>query len=327
MDMSLKNKIDLMISNRNEINNIKLSGGYERYFMAMYLSAQNVVADAEKIKVVKKYISDNTGIFSAFKGESKYLLSTILSNEKQYELFFDKIKLVYKKLKDTGFSGNSYLTISAYIITHKCAEAEYDRVISRTKSVFDIMKTTHPILTNSADYALATIIGILEVDPQEITNKIEQLYKILSESRKWFDSKNHLQTVCCILAISDKTVKELVQDFLAVRESLDSSKIRIHSDCYTSMATLAVLSNNINEDVTEIIDGYEYLKGIKGYGSFAISTSMRFLIISGLLLSKYEDNLVQVASEATNLISLLITQHTIACSAAVSATTASSSSS
>ena len=309
MEIFLKEKIDLMISNRNEINNLKLTSGDERYFMALYISIKNEVADSSKINEVKKYITDSTGIFSAFKGESIYFLATILSIEKEYNLLFDKVLEVYNKYKDKGFHGNSYLTIASYIIAKNYEKSNYDKIIEKSKMVFDKLEKTTSIINRNDYYILSSIVAILDLDIEKINYKAEKIYNLFVANKSKYSYNSNFSNTSLLLSMCNGEAEDIIERFDYILNYLYKKKIKLSSNSYNTICNLLLISKNIEEDLESLVNGYEYLSKIKGYGLIAIGSDLRFILIAELLMSKYEDNETSAGIISMNLISIMSSQY------------------
>lgn len=309
MEKFLKGKIDLMISNRNEVNNFKMLNGNERYFMALYISSKNKVADSLKIKEVKNYISDNTGVFSAFKGESIYFLSTILSIEVDYKLLFNKILKVYNKFRDNGFYVNSYLIIASYIIASNCKDDDYDEIIKKIQIVFGKLSKNTSLINRNDYYVLSSIVSILNIDVEKINYKAEKIYNLFLISKNKYSINTNFKNISILLAMSNEEVEDIIEKFDFILNYLRNKKVKISSSSYNTISNLILISKNIEEDLVDLVTGYEYLSKVKGYGLITIGSDLRFTIILELVLSKYEDNETSLGLISMQLISIISSQY------------------
>ena len=142
-------------------------------------------------------IKSQSGFFSPLRSHLRFTTAAMLDVKfanptgKIPELFD-----VYDAFRKSKFASGIYTYISAYILLAN-EQKDKDRIITRTKEIYDGMSREHMFLTSSNDYPLATLLA-LDNRP-DVINHIESFYEELSKNG--FRKGNDLQFLSHILAL------------------------------------------------------------------------------------------------------------------------------
>ncbi len=88
MELLLKQKIDLMTENYNELKKaFKWEYSIVKHFVAMNSAVKDKKINVEEIEEIKDYIKKQVGLFSQFRGMNLFILSSLLYLESNYKDF------------------------------------------------------------------------------------------------------------------------------------------------------------------------------------------------------------------------------------------------
>lgn len=328
MRVELSEKLQLLKENYAEAKaEFRWDMAIFNHFIALNYATKNKTVDSERIKEIKRYIKENTGVFSKFRGNSLPLMSLMLSFEENYKEIFNEIEEWSNKLKDNKISSYEYGPMIAYILIKNSNYEDREEKIRRTKLFYEDMADNHMFLTAKDDYVYATLLGCTDLDVKETCNKIEFIYNKLNGMG--YARRNGLQTVSHILALSDDYDFRLGL-FNQMVSELDRNGVRTDSYTWPSIAVLALVVDEANEIINEVAEVYKDLKHTKGYGSFSMQGYIRTILSCILTTSIYTEGNNKLAEISTGLSMQLIAvaqqQAMMAASAAAASAAASSSS-
>jgi hypothetical protein len=240
--------------------------------------------DCEKIRRCHDIIKQNTGAFSAFRGDMALTLAALLSlTPNPQELFSETLK-VYDLLRDVKFSSSEFLVFAAYQIAAQSAASGYPNVVTRTRGFYDGMKALHFFHTGEDDYILAAMLGLTDLDVQAGTERIEQLYTLLKPE---FRNKNSIHSLAQVLVFSDSN-SSVVRRVLLLRDALRAQKIKLdRADTLPILGILALLPLETGIVVSDIKAAQDTLRAIKGFGAMSVSTQEIQLFAASIIASDY----------------------------------------
>jgi len=294
---------------------------------ALLYAVENKTADGDVIRESYELIKKNTGLFSAFRGNSAISIAALLSlcNEKEQRLA-DTLT-VYDFMKEAKFRGSDYLVVAAYQIAANTTSDQFLRTVERAKSFYDSMKAKHRFLTGQDDYIFAAMLGLSDTGIESGVARMEQLYAALKPK---FLSGNSVQALTQVLVLGEEA-SESAAHVLALRDAFRARGIRMDKE-YTlsSLGVLSLLPCDKETLVNDVAETYELLRTKKGFGNWSITKQELLLLSSALVAFKYVEDVrsgILTTTISTSITNIIIAQQTaIAVAAASSAAAASSSS-
>jgi hypothetical protein len=329
MNIDLRNKIDEMLNLYMEISReFKWENHLTNHFAAMTYTIKNKSFNSDRIKSVKDYIKDNTGVFSYYRGHTCYTLSMLLCSEYENpEAKFSSMLVNDKKLKESGFKNNMHLPITNYALLMTCNENEIDSRINKASEIYCEMKKNHPWLTYGDDYPLCILAASKKESVAIIANEMEECYRSLHDLG--FSRGNSLQFLSHILSFSGEDVDTKTQRCRNIYDKLKENKLKLYNNYYASLGFLSLLGKESDNAVDMLIDLSLYMKDLKKYKWLGNGTNV--LLASGLVCSKFinerKNNKDIIETSIGISIEALIAAQTAASIAAITAASAAASSS
>lgn len=327
MDNLMKKRTELFVKNRDIIkNNFKWDNSMLHPLCACLYTEQEIEVHAKKIKLSKKIIKDNTGLFSTFRGTTFLVLATMLSLEENPENKFEKILNAYEILKKE-FRSSQYLPLSAFVVANMVEYSQYDKIAQKSKDIYQRMKREHPFLTSGEDSGFAVMYALSDLTVDKAIDEMESCYQELKGN---FFSKNAVQSLSHTLALGEEKTTEKCNRVMNIFNGLKEKRCKFGTGIELSvLGVLALETDNINQIIGDIIEVNEYLEKSKGFGVLGIGKSQRMMYSAILTMQEYKkyniENLMNMAS--INSITSIVIAQQIAISAAIAASVAASSSS
>ena len=324
MKTELKNNVDKMLESYMTIEKaFKWEHNLTKHFAAMVLMSKQKTIDTDAIKNAVDIIKSNTSWTSHFRGSYRFMLASLMVSEsKQPESIFQKTLQNEQILKDVGFKQGTHMPIAAYTL-HKVSEEENPQTIAqRAFEVYSLMKSEHPWLTSSDDYAMSILIAKTGAD----INRIEALYVELS--KHGFSKGNDLQRLSHILALSERDVSALVNDCVLIKRTLKENKLNLYATYYSALGIVAHILHEDNRILNDWIELTHHMNQMKKYKW--LGKGMNLMLASALVSYEWlSEDAVSEISKITLGISVetLIAAQTVAIIAASSAAVAASSAS
>jgi len=298
-----------------------------QHFVALiYAQKEGKEVDVERIKEMSRFIKEETGGFSEYRGNNKFMLAALLVHQYMEPIEqFEQMQKNDEYLKLAGFKYSSYLPIANYalLITSDEVILQED-VKERAKKAYDIylaMKKNHPWLTSGDDYPLAVLLSKFN-NPIE---KVEAYYMKLHE--KGFYKGGSLQLLSHILSFSDEPVEDVVNRCIRLQTTLKENKLNVQASFYSAFGLISLIKDDTGEitnDVIKVSERLNHLKKFKWLGK-----GMNVLLAAALVSeewiqnNKNENNQNEIIQTAMGVsIETLIAAQIAATIAAISATTA-----
>jgi hypothetical protein len=269
---------------------------------------------------MQRYIKENTGIFSHYRGYDKFFTPALLATkfEAPKEMFL-KLVDTEEKLHHEGFTKGTYAGLAAYALLTSCPHEDIDRIVKKTKVIYDKMKEKHFWLTGQDDYPLAVLLSLSEEDTLSLMDRIENLYHALNANG--FAKSNNLQLLSHILSFSSDDVDTKVRKCVEIVNYFKEKKIKTYTNSYATIGLIALMFNECDDMLFEIFETYEYVKGLKGFKW--LEKDILLLIASGIVTNKNIDSYKQNASLVETSFGISVQAIIAAQTAAVIAATSS----
>ena len=265
----MRDKINLMITNSKNFNNVK--GLFEKNAIrkcnALAVTLKKEVADVSKINYCKEVIKYNTSIFSKFRGSNLLIIATNLSLETFPEEAFREVRKIHDKLKGE-FSLSNHLSLASWVIYSAKERYTYDESIKRMREAYDIMEKKHLFVFGSDDYVSIAIIATTSNNIKETVEEIEECYNILKANG--FRGNNNLQALSHILSLGNGSAKEKCEKVIVLNKMLRKKKIYIRSYALPLLGVITFVTNDFEDFSNKYIMTIKELKSHNGFGIFSL---------------------------------------------------------
>lgn len=329
----IENKLDLLIKNSNNLDDVKSSLGMVIFKRcnALNLTLRNLEADVDKINICIDLIKNNSSIFSNFRGNNLLTTAVNLSMQNNPEESLKEIMDIYEKLKGYFFT-NQFLVLAAQIIYNYKGNHDVDVLVKNTRKAYDLMKGNHIFLTGHEDICSAALIAATSDNLDETFIDMEKCYNILRQNGFW--AGNNLQALTHILSLFEGTPEDKSNKVIMLDKTLRKYSTRLTSYSLPILGAVALTNEDYDTFAKNLISVTKSLKKQRGFGSFSLSSVIRNMISASLIsLESIENTNYSTKDkiiETTNSISLnivIIMQIAAATAASAAASAAASSSS
>lgn len=328
MTIQLRDRLSLFVSNTHAMKSDFIwQNRLIQRLAALLYAAQDKPADCASIRVCYELIKQNTGLFSAFRGNSAIAIAAMLSLSDHREQLLGDTLAVYADMRGMKFWSSDYLAIAAFQVAANTTPDSRRVAMDRAYLFFDGMRQRHKFITGQDDYAFAAMLGVSDVDVTTGLERIEELYRRLKPE---FSSSNSVQTLTQVLVLGGETEQTLNQLF-ALREAFKAQRLRLDRE-YTlpALGVLALLPDEVDSIASDVAESYDILREKKGFGMWSISKQELLMLASGLVAFTYADALkngIMNTALSTTITSIIIAEQVMMAAIAASSASAASSSS
>lgn len=328
MRESLYQLCENFIENRNAI---KSCFGWENQYLypvcAAIFTDKRQSVDAARMKRCRDILKDRTGIFSNFRGNSRLAMISMLAVEPNPEEKLDQALMVYNILKEYFFS-SQYLPVAAMTIANLTETGQYDRIAARTRKIYDLMKKEHPFLTSSEDSVFAAMLALSGLTEEQVVQETEKCYELLKAE---FFSGNALQSLSHVLALGDGTAQEKCSRTIELYRELKKRGYKYGTSYeLATLGILALLPEEFEQVMQDMMETDDYLSEKKGYGIFGVGKKQRLMHAAMLVTSDHmgeNDSPTMHSAAIGGTISLIAAQQAAMCAAIAASSAAAASSS
>lgn len=260
MQLQLVEKLKLVENHYHILQKaFKWEQGLYHHFIALVAMQKNRSIDVERIKQAQQVIKNETGVFSEMRAHN-YILSALISLESNtVESVFHEIQRCEGVLKAAGFKNSQNLIFASFAL-YRCSEhADIVELSQKAFRLYKEMQTNHPWLTNTDDYSMSIMIAYSNI-PLE---KCETIYQQLTQVG--FSKSNELQALSHILSFSDRTMYEVVNRCLALKEAVKANKLNTYSGKYSVYGIVSLISLEDPSIENKWIEAIQMMKGQKIY--------------------------------------------------------------
>lgn len=302
-------KVQLLINNSKELD--KAGGIFTvnsfRKCNALTLTLKDKKADANRINEAIKIIKKNTTLMSNFRGNNLFTTAITISLENDMESSFKELMNIYEKLKSFFFA-NQYLILAAIVIFNARNRVNIDDAVKNTREVYEEMRKNHRFLTGHEDISAAAMIATTSTNIEITLNETEECYEALRSSG--FSAGNNTQSLSHILPLFNGSAYEKAIRVLKIQNALRDNKVPLKNYSIPLLGVAAFISDDLNIFAKEVREVSDRLKQENGFGMFALGSTIRNMIATGLVASDYINRLndadTQKLINATNNITLTI---------------------
>lgn len=322
-----RNKLELFADNAQIIKKeFTWQKSLTKRLAALLYAQEGKGVDCKAIEQCHALIKQNTGAFSAFRGNMALCVASLLSLSPNPQQVFSETLKVYDLLKGVKLRASDFLVVAAYQIAAQSESSDYEHVVVRTRSFYDGMKARHFFYTGQDDYIFAAMLGLTDLDTAAGAERIEQLHSRLKGE---FWDKNSVQALAQVLVLGGSE-DSVVRRVLDLRNALRAQKIKLDK-AYTLpvLGILALLPVEIDTIVRDIAAAQDTLRAQKGFGSLSVTTQELLLYAASIVAGNYAESLkdgVLTATLSTSITNIMIAQQA-AMIAVISASTAAAASS
>ncbi len=329
MRQSLLSLCELFIENRNIVKSFfSWESPYIHPVCAAIFTDKRQTVDAERLRQCRDLLKGETGVFSNFRSTAKAATISMLAASPDPEDMLEKALRVYASLKEQFFS-SEYLPVASMIIVNVATPARYDEIVTRTRRIYELMKSEHPFLTTAEDSVYAVLLALSTLTDEQIVAETERCYQLLKPE---FFSGNAVQSLSHVLALGDGEAESKCEKTLALYRGLRERNCK-YGTSY-ELATLGVLallpaeqSGTVIEDICAVD---AWLGDQKGYGFFGVGKKQRLMHAGMLVTSDIigdTSNSVMSTAAINATISLIVAQQAAMCAAIAASSAASASAS
>ena len=278
---------------------------------ALVFTGASREVDIEKLKKCKEILKKNTGVFSSFQSYSEAVIISKMALKDDPEQFLKDIKMVYEKLNKKAFFDNPYLIQGAISICEADRLYDADMLADRYKELFKKMEKKHPFLTSSDDSAFAVLLTLTDKPVDQIIDEMEECFNYLKKQIKLNVGLNEYQGLGEILALTDGDIKEKCDKVVQLYQTFIERKIKWGKEYneFASLGTLIDLGVDNNVIVDETVEVAEYLKNIKGFGSWSLDNKQRLLFAAMMVGDSYnEAGAIRSSSTISSTVAMVIAE-------------------
>lgn len=285
--------------------------------------------DVARIQELRKYIKEQTGIFSPFRGMNELMVAILLYLNPQQEAWLDRALHIYSMMKAAGFSASTYLPLSAMVVadSERGSDAQVEQRIGRMQQFYKGFKQHHFWLTSQDDYIYAALLSGTALPVDAAIDQIEGLYQALHSGG--IPKGNGLQSLTHVLCLGEQAPQIKVDKALTCYRLLSEAGYKLSTYHLAYLGVLALVTDTPQALIDEAVAVSQWLKGQKGFGGLSLDKKTRLVMAASLCIQHYIEDvgLSSVAVLANSLQSIIVAEQIAATTAIIAATSAATSAS
>ena len=270
----LIHRCELLVQNRKAIqkafkweNDAMLLAGSSFYV------GMNLEADTNRLKFCEDVLKRKTGIFSAYRGNTKMPILCKMATKENPEQYFAEIDEIVHQMKDIKWINNDYKILSAMTLRDHTEMDNIPECLHEMLRLYEGMKKNHPWLTEGEDVPFAALLVTSGMDVEMLLAEMERCYQELG---KKFRNKNAVQSLSHVLAVNPVDTTEKCQRVEDIFNQLKEQKHKYPSGFELAvLGTLAMLNVPTETLVEEIIEADDFLKKQERFGTFNVGAEKR----------------------------------------------------
>lgn len=328
MKSTVTNLATDFIANRDAIKEaFSMESVYMIPVCAAVFTDKGKLADVRQLKECNRILKEKTGAFSGFRGTAKLSMIAMMGVAANPEILLQNSIMVYGALKEY-FWGSAYLPVASMILAEAVEPHRYHEAAAKAKEIYEMMKKEHPFLTSSEDSVFAVLLALSNRSTEEIVEETETCYKLLKTR---FSSSNAVQSLSHVLALGDGDAARKCQRTIDLYEKLQKSGCKYGTSYeLATLGVLALIPDELEEIVREVVAVDAFLAEQKGYGVFGPGKKQRLMHAGMIVTSGYtreQESPVMSTAAIGGTISLIAAQQAAMCAAIAASAAASSASS
>lgn len=282
-EQTLRN-CEQLIANRD-----KLSAAFKWENALMHLSCAEIYlskgkeVDKDALETCRKLLKNKLGAFSTFRGMVQTPITAMLAVSENPEELLDNAVKVYELLKK-HFSASNYLPVAAMMIAQTEEPYRYEQIVTRTHTLYKLMKEKHRFLTSEEDSTFCALMALSEKSDSELIAEAEKCFTILKG--KGF-SANAVQSLGNVLALCDGTAEEKCEKTMQLFDKLKAAKHRYGKEYeLPTLGILAMSGEDLDSIVQEMAEIDNWLAKQKGFGMWSGISEQQRLMYAGMIAQK-----------------------------------------
>ena len=313
MKESIRKKCDLLAQNYGIVqNSAKLDFAQTAALGALIYTNKNALAKEADIRANRKLLHAKVSAFSNLAGHTALALLCKMSLSEDSEAYLDKVIAAYDNFKRGTFH-SEYEALAASCMADIADPAAYEEIGREAIEILDKMAERHPMLTGPEDSTAAAMLAMTGLDADAVLSEAEECYQFIKNDGFTF-SKDALQSVSLILALSPGAAEEKCQYFQKLRHALAKTGSKISGGQMPILAAFIDLGAAPEQIAADIDEACRYLKTQSGFGDwFGVGYRMRVTLASAVVFQAYreEEGVCSVADTANNAMASVITQQIV----------------
>ena len=221
MEMILKKACNKVINNYRRLrNSLRYDGDFVNHFGSLVVNDADIDKSILKIKNIRTIIKNKTPRMSEFRGDILYVVSILISKEKNVDEYIEKVLNTYDKLSQHGFVESPHLVLSAYAIVKHGNKKQLDLIMKNMMEIYKVMKVNYKDITNEEDYLECALLALNGVDKEKSRVYMEKWFNSVVKLNMF--SKNGVQGLTLALLLNQNNPEfNLVSEFLREFEKQD----------------------------------------------------------------------------------------------------------
>ena len=307
MNQSLLERCEAFIENRDIVRSaFKTESSFMYPICAAIITDRGKRADPERMKQCREILKMQTGPFSNFRGIARLALIAMMSVDANPSARLTHSQQVYDHLK-ASFLSSQYLCVAAMVIADLVDPGYYKPMAEHTHRIYSLLKSKHPLLTGAEDSVFSALLAVSKKTDQRIVEETEQCYGLL---KPHFHSANAVQSLSHVLALCEGKPEEKCKATVELYRQLSDRGCRYGTDFeLPTLGVLAMVSNDRERLIGELLEVDSWLAGQKGYGFFGLGKRQRLMHAAMLVTGDHLDR-------STALLTVAVTHSALALAAA-----------
>lgn len=267
MNEIVRKKCELLTGNTLTINNrFRLEDNQMCIAAGLIFTSADREADAEKLTECRKILKQQTNIFSKLRSMTEIVVISKMALSENPENYLNEVLRVYKMLRKAGFEDSSYLVQASLLICDLGVRDECDEIALKAKEILKCLNRNHPILTSEEDISSAILLAVSYKNVDTVIRDFEEGYEYFTDQYKLRVSKNAVQELCEILAITYGDMRSKCDAVADIFNEFKKRKSDYGKDMeFATLGLLTDLDLTIDELTGEIIEAAEYLRDKDGF--------------------------------------------------------------
>lgn len=298
-----KTNCDVFAHNVNTAKKVYwFDGSYNA--VAFAASVENEVPKA-KLRLAKRVIDRNNAFLSALGDTAaRIVVTSALVKSKDPQKAINDIKNIYMIMKK-HFVASEFLALATIVIYESGLPAE--KTASRTKRIYELMKSRHFLLASHSDISVCAIMAVSGRNPDALIDDAENCYKRISRA---FISNNDALLVANMLALYEYPADIKCKKLLNIRDSLKRRGLNLGT--YNSSAILVPLAiASFNEDssvlTNEVCEAEKIMSVRKATGGFfGVGKKLRTMFAVSVVNREYGSKMQNAVSAAASAVTTVI---------------------
>lgn len=288
MEAGLKQNCDMLVVNKNTFTEtFPWATGVSNLAFAYMSTAENILADKEKLKECEQIFLEKTSAFSEFRGKLKNEIIFKMAMSENAETYFDELYDIYKIIHPGNYMGSEYEILSAMIIHKYVGENYYEKIVAKMNAYYDRMvnDAKKHAITKKDDLPYITLLACSEQEEEDLFAKMDRCFEILA--LRIHDSDG-VQALSHILALADGDNAEKCARALAVYEDLKSAGYNYKSGrLFSTLGLLAGLKMDTAEIYDLVTEVDDYLKDQIGFATLSVDAKTRLAFSAAMVATYY----------------------------------------